>query len=400
MADPPYETDEFRVIVSAPRGRDAKLIVDLLQKSSIVSQACPEIREVCAALADGAGAAIIAEEALTTSIIEELAVTLKRQPPWSDFPVILLTTAGEVTRFSQKKRSLREPLGNVLLLERPVRPETLIGTVQNALRSRKRQYELRERLHQFEQAQEALRKSEKLAVTGRLAASIAHEINNPLESVTNLLYLLRDADQGEHDAFLQKAEHELARVTEITKQTLRFYREPSRPFPVNVVDVLESVLLFYKSRIIDCGITVKKDLSATLPVLAAEGEIRQVFSNIVVNALDAMRHGGLMILRARDAIDPVGGRRGVRISVADTGSGIPEVIRKKIFEPFVSTKGDMGTGLGLWVTSEIVHKLEGRIAVKSRACGSGSGTVFSIFWPVTDKFLAEDGAELKNYSGV
>ena len=108
-----------------------------------------------------------------------------------------------------------------------------------------------------------------------------------------------------------------------------------------------------------------------------------------------MRHGGLLILRACDAIDPVGGRRGVRISVADTGSGIPEVIRKKIFEPFVSTKGDMGTGLGLWVTSEIVHKLEGRIAVKSRACGSGSGTVFSIFWPVTDKFLAEDGAELR-----
>lgn len=381
MVNPPTEVDEFRVIVCTPRGRDAGLIVDLLLKSGIASRVCSGISTICSEIEIGAGAVIIAEEALTPELVADLAATLRRQPPWSDFPVVLLTASGAVTPSSQKKRFLREPLGNVLLLEIPVRPETLMGTVKSALRSRRRQYEIRGWLSQFQQAQEALRKSEKLAVAGRLAASIAHEINNPLESVTNLLYLLRDADPARRESYLRQAESELARVAEITKQTLRFYREPSRPVPIDIVDVIESVLLLYKARIASCGISVEKQFAVTQPVLGAQGELRQVFSNLLVNALDAMRTGGRLILRARDATHPVDRRPGVRVSVADTGSGIPDEIRKNIFEPFVSSKGDMGTGLGLWVTEEIVEKTGGSIAFRSCVCGPATGTVFSVFWP-------------------
>jgi signal transduction histidine kinase len=246
---------------------------------------------------------------------------------------------------------------------------------------------MRDQLQQFRQAQEALRKSEKLAVAGRLAASIAHEINNPLESVTNLLFLMRTADPANYPAHLKQAEQELARVTEITKQTLHFYREPARPGPVNVVPVLESVLTLYHPRIASAGVHIQREFQTAIPILAAPGELRQVFSNLIINAVDAMRHGGCLIIRTRSASDPGNPAiRGVRVSIADNGVGIPEGNLHRIFEPFVTTKGETGTGLGLWVTAEIIHKLGGRICVRSRVTSQPNDlatikTVFSIFFP-------------------
>src|SRR5205085_1400492 len=130
-------------------------------------------------------------------LITAFANLISKQPPWSDLPLMILTVAGEVSRSTGKRPLFREPLGNVLLLERPIRPETLISTVETTLRARRRQYQIRDHLEQFRQAQAALRQSEKLAVAGRLTASIAHEINNPLESVTNLLYLMRSSSSLE-----------------------------------------------------------------------------------------------------------------------------------------------------------------------------------------------------------
>jgi signal transduction histidine kinase len=356
-----------RVIVVAPTGRDASLVADLLRKAGYDSEACASIADACAAIRIGAGAGIIAEEALDPDRVAELSTVLRDQPPWSNFPLILLTVAGEVTVRSQRRRAMREPLGNVFLLERPVRPETLISTVDNALRSRSRQYQMREQLEQFSQAQEALRKSEKLAVAGRLAASIAHEINNPLESVTNLLFLMRNADPASYAAYLAQAEQELTRVTEITKHTLHFYREPARPGPVDVAAVLESVLTLYHPKIASAGVQVQREFEAADPILGASGELRQVFSNLIINAVDAMRRGGCLTVRIRNRRDPANQAiRGVRISIADTGMGIPKAMLHRIFEPFVTTKGETGTGLGLWVTAEIVHKLSGRIRVRSR----------------------------------
>ena len=181
---------EQRVLVIAPTGRDGLLICNLLTSKSISCVPLPTMEMARTEFSLGAGAVILAEEALRLPDIAEWAAQIAEQPSWSDLPLILLTVTGEVNRESQKKMLARRPLGNLVLLERPVRPETLVSTVQAALRSRRRQYQMRDYLVQSRVAEEALRRSEKLAVTGRLAASIAHEINNPLASVTNLLYLI------------------------------------------------------------------------------------------------------------------------------------------------------------------------------------------------------------------
>ena len=381
-----------RVVIVAPTGRDAALVADLLRKAGYESEVCPSVADACAAIRIGGGAGIIAEEALDPDRVAELSELLHDQPAWSNFPLILLTVAGEVTFHSQRRRAIREPLGNVFLLERPVRPETLISTVENALRSRNRQYQMRDQLQQFEQAQEALRKSEKLAVAGRLAASIAHEINNPLESVTNLLFLMRNADPASRVDYLAQAEQELTRVTEITKHTLHFYREPARPGPVDVASVLESVLTLYHPKIASARVHVQREFEPADPILGASGELRQVFSNLIINAVDAMRHGGCLTVRIRNGRDRANPAiRGVRISIADSGMGIPKAMLHRIFEPFVTTKGETGTGLGLWVTAEIVHKLSGRIRVRSQTTSRPNElasqqpvkirTVFSVFLP-------------------
>jgi len=294
-----------------------------------------------------------------------------------------LTVGGRVTAESERLRELRRPIGNVLLLERPIRPETLVSTLEMALRGRQRQYQMRDQIQQNTRAQEALRRSEKLAVTGRLAASIAHEINNPLEAVTNLLYLMRgNLPVDKMRQYLGSAEQELARVVEITKQTLRFYREPSQPAETELAGVLHSVLRLYHSRLAAAGIEVENEVrvpSAT--VLSSPGELRQVIANIIGNAIDAMRRGGRLRVRISCERNQRTESHSVRLTIADTGSGIPAHILPTIFEPFVTTKGETGTGLGLWVTKEIIQKNGWSIRVRSNRNPSRSGTTFSILIP-------------------
>jgi len=341
------------------------------------------IEELCLEVRRGAGAALISEEALTTRAIAELHRVVDDQPAWSDFPLILLTVGGRVTVQSERLRELRRPLGNIFLLERPIRPETLLSTLESALRGRQRQYQIRDQMQQYARAQDALRRSEKLAVTGRLAASIAHEINNPLESVTNLLYLIRlSTNPTQAERYLTDAEHELARVAEIAKQTLRFYREPNHPIDTEVETVLRSVLVLYHSRLSAAAIEVDVRLRGETPtVLASPGELRQVLANIVGNAIDAMRRGGRLRLRISTE-NLLHDAPRVRITIADTGSGIPAALLPAIFEPFVTTKGETGTGLGLWVTGEIVRRNGWTIRVRSRSGSHQSGTVFSITMPL------------------
>jgi signal transduction histidine kinase len=346
------------------------------------------IPQACRAIREGAGAAIISEEAFHGDTIQCLLDVLHEQPSWSDFPLILLTVSGRVTVQSERLRELRRPLGNVLLLERPIRPETLLSTLEIALRGRQRQYQIRDQMQQYARAQEALLRSEKLAVTGRLAASIAHEINNPLEAVTNLLYLMHDDLPPEKfKRYLAEAEQELARVTEITKQTLRFYREPSQPMATDVPSVLDSVLKLYGSRLMAAGVTAEREIRCeSAVVFSTPGELRQVFANIIGNAIDAMRRGGRLRTRVSETTHVQTrhtgeSRRSIRVTISDTGSGIPREVLPTIFEPFVTTKGETGTGLGLWVTSEIVKKNGWRIRVRTRSDAPCSGTVFSLVIP-------------------
>jgi PAS domain S-box-containing protein len=502
--------EDLTIFVLAPIGRDGSLVEEALRRGGITARRVVNVDELCARIASGAGAAIISEEALSRSAVASLAGVVGQQPPWSDFPLMLLTIPGE-TNFGQAGHSrFSESLGNFSLLERPVRLETLVRAAHTALRARQRQYEIRDHLeerkraeqalamsearhrglvtaasailwstdpegnfvepqeswqsytgqawkdhqavgwleavhpddrasllrqwlaarrearafqgegrlwhnasesyHQFEfravpmldaqhqirewvgfvadtedrkRAEEALRKSEKLASAGRLAATIAHEINNPLEAVTNLLFLI-NSDQNISDdsrKFLEMMEHELNRVVHITKQTLAFYRDVTLPSSIGLREMADGLMTIYGRQISSKDLNITIECPDGLHVVSNPGEIRQVISNLLSNALDAAPVGGRIIIRMRRFT--LKGRPGVRITIADNGSGIAATDRRKIFEPFFTTKEKVGTGLGLWVCRDLVEKNGGHIAYRSSKRLGACGTTFSVFLPNT-----------------
>lgn len=232
--------------------------------------------------------------------------------------------------------------------------------------------------------EEALRESEKLATAGRLAASIAHEINNPLEAITNLIYLARHAPTLEVvEQHLSTADAELRRVALLTSQSLRFYKQSSAPQAVKASDLLDSVLDVYVRRLQSLRIHVEKRERTCDSIVCFESEIRQVISNLIRNAIDAMKPsgGGRLIARTREAVDWRRDVRGVLITIADTGGGMSREVQARIFDAFYSTKGNSGTGLGLWVTREIVTRHKGRLRVRSCDIPQRSWTVFELFLP-------------------
>jgi two-component system sporulation sensor kinase C len=229
----------------------------------------------------------------------------------------------------------------------------------------------------------ALRESEKLAAVGRLAASIAHEINNPLESVMNLLYLARTAETDDgRDEYLGMADKELQRVAQITSQSLRFYRQSTRPQAVRCHDLLQSVLDVYETRALSMNIRFELRERMTESIVCLESEIRQVLSNLVRNAMDAMQgKPGRLLVRSRDSTEWRTQQRGVVLTFADTGSGISKATMERLYTAFFTTKGISGTGLGLWVSAEIVKRHRGRLRVRSCQTPGKSWTVFQLFLP-------------------
>jgi PAS domain S-box-containing protein len=235
-------------------------------------------------------------------------------------------------------------------------------------------------------SEEALRRTEKLAATGRLAASIAHEINNPLEAITNLLFLLRNFCQLGDPAlnYVAMAEREAQRIAGITQQTLRFYRQSTLPARAKMSELLDPVLSLSQTRLSALGIEVQREYDPEMDLFCFAAELRQVFANLVSNALDATSGGGRLRVRARRSLnwrDPA--QAGVRFTLADTGAGMEPAVRERVFEAFFTTKELTGTGLGLWVSYEIIVKHRGIVHVRSRtaAQGKSSGTVFQIFIP-------------------
>jgi signal transduction histidine kinase len=372
---------ELRVLVVAPTGRDGELICHLLASKNIPCFSALTAEKGLIESKNGIGAVLLAEEVLTLADIDEWASHISRQPSWSDLPIILLTIPGERSR---RRILAQAPLENLVLLERPVRPETFVSTIQAALRSRRRQYQLRDQLEQRAITEDALRRSEKLAVAGRLAASMAHEINNPLAAVTNLLYLIGTSDSLEVSKQLgETAANELARVSELVTHTLRFYREPAKPAMVHITEVVDSALVVFQSRLASAGIAVERDFRENSAILAKAGELRHMVLNLIGNALEAIQRDGKVKIRVSNTRELWNGaRQGVRLTIADNGSGIQPEIRTRLFDPFVSSKGDTRTGLGLWMSSEIVRRHGGTIQVKSRVPPRIGGTVFSIFLPV------------------
>jgi two-component system, sporulation sensor kinase E len=232
------------------------------------------------------------------------------------------------------------------------------------------------------QTEATLRQSEKLAAVGQLASTIAHEINNPLESVTNLFYLARaSGNLADAHNYLETAEYELRRVADITSQTLRFHRQLTSPTEVSCADLIAASLMLYQGRMMNTGIKVEKRKRANSPVRCFEGEIRQVLNNLIGNAIDAMPNGGRLLIRSNESTDWKTHRRGLRITVADTGHGMSRDTMEKIFSPFFTTKGTAGTGLGLWVSHEIVERHKGRLSIRSSELPHQCGSVFALFLP-------------------
>lgn len=238
---------------------------------------------------------------------------------------------------------------------------------------------------ELDRAAAMLRENQKLITVGRLAASIAHEINNPLESVTNLLYLLSEEKDLSSSArsYLALAQREIERVGQISRQTLNFSRETTGPVRTRLDDLMEEVLSLYSRRIAEKNLRVERQYGCSDEATVFPGEMRQVLSNLVTNAIEASSMRGRLRVRvrcSRNWSDP--DVRGIRISVGDNGSGIDPAVQRRLGEPFFTTKGQRGTGLGLWVTRSIVQRYGGEIQLRSSVAPDRHGTVFSVFLPV------------------
>lgn len=368
------ESESRRVLILARIGRDAELLCSALQRTGLDCLIVNDASQLVAEINRGAATAIITEESLKGVGPHWV------EPAWSDFPLIILTGQSSEREISSGRLAALRQLGNVTLLDRPVRSEGLLSAVQAAMRARIRQYQIRDYMQRQADSQEALRRTEKLAVAGRLAASIAHEINNPLAAVTNLLYLINTAKNLE-DAhkYANMAQDEVRRVTEIANQTLRFYRAPAEPEQVNATELIDSALALFRAKLRASGIEIHREYENDCFVVCAAGELRQVLVNLIANAIDAMRNGGSLYLRVRPAAHPSRCTPGIRITVADHGEGVQPQARQKLFEPFFTTKGSTGTGLGLWLTRDIVERGEGFIRFRNHH--SPHGAVFSLWLP-------------------
>jgi PAS domain S-box-containing protein len=232
-------------------------------------------------------------------------------------------------------------------------------------------------------AESALLLSEKLASVGRMAASVAHEINNPLEAVMNAIYLARmNADQPDSARrYLETADDELKRVSHITRQTLGFYRESSAPTKVSVSSVIDSAVDLLRGKIRVKRVVIEKRHDGDFQVRAVAGELRQVIANLLANSLDAITEDGTIRLRLSRSTCMNNGQCRIRITVADNGTGIDAATLPHIFEPLFTTKGPTGSGLGLWVSKQIIEKHHGSIRVHSSTRGERRGTTLSIFLP-------------------
>lgn len=235
---------------------------------------------------------------------------------------------------------------------------------------------------ELNQVAQILRDNQKLITLGRLAASIAHEINNPLESITNLLYLMEQSKPEKASEYLKLAQRELSRVVQISKQTLTFSRETRGPVQAQLAELIEEVLGLHARRIGDKNLHVVRQYETCKPLTVFPGEMRQVLSNLLSNAVEATSDEGRIVIRIRASRSWTGREaRGLRLSIGDDGSGISEEIRNHLGEPFYTTKGQRGTGLGLWVTRSILGRYGGMLQLRSSVSPVRHGTVFSIFLP-------------------
>jgi PAS domain S-box-containing protein len=320
-----------------------------------------------------------AEEIVGQSILQIIPEELHPE----EAEILRRLRAGErIDHYETRRRRRDGQMLEVSLTISPVRDRTgrVIGTSKIArdISGRK-------------QMERLLIQSEKLAATGRMAATIAHEINNPLESVMNLIYLARRSSPETSEAreYLETAEREVERVSHIARQTLGYYRDTGKVVEVLPQVMMREVLSVYEAKIQGRQIRVECSFATNRPVWVRRGELIQVFSNVIANSIDAMPQGGVLYLGTEERIEA--GRAGVEVVIRDQGMGIDEDHLGRVFEPFFSTKGDLGNGIGLWVAKQLIEGHGGRIAMKSTTAVGRSGTTVSIVLP----FCGVSGGEAK-----
>jgi PAS domain S-box-containing protein len=229
--------------------------------------------------------------------------------------------------------------------------------------------------------EQLLIQSEKLAATGRMAAAIAHEINNPLESLINVIFLARQncSSESRVHQLLLTAEQELERVSHIARQTLGYYKDTGAPTDVYVHELIQNVLTVYNSKMLSAGISVDSRFNDLQKITVSKGELLQVLSNVVANSIDAMKQGGVLSIHTRNSLSAP--QEGIEIVIRDTGDGIEQENLPRVFEPFFTTKGILGTGIGLWVAKQLITRRGGQITIATSSTRGNSGTTVTIFIP-------------------
>jgi two-component system, NtrC family, sensor kinase len=253
---------------------------------------------------------------------------------------------------------------------------------------------------QMDQVVGTLQENQKLITLGRLTASIVHEINNPLEAITNLLYLMQQSTPAKTAEYLKLAQRELSRVVQISHQTLTFTRETSTPVHVQLAELMDEVLVLHTRRISDKQLSIIRQYETREKVMVFPGEMRQVLANLISNALEATSPRGRIVIRIRSARRWSGRNvRGLRLSIGDNGSGIPAEVSAHLGEPFFTTKGQNGTGLGLWVTRSILKRYGGSLQLRSSVSPARHGTVFSLFLPSSPRpvVVFPGGGDAENF---
>lgn len=392
------------VLILTPRGRDAAVAADLLNRHGISCRICPHLPALREALLEGAGAALVAEEALGSNELHDVAAWLDRQPPWSDFPFVVLANGHKGVRSARAFETL-DRLRNVVLLERPLHAESMVRAVRSALNARRRQYEARdvmarsredlerlvaERTREREEAVAQLHEAQKLETIGQLTGGVAHDFNNLLTPVMGNLDMLRrrvSAEDVRSQRLIENALLATSRAATLVQRLLAFARRQDlRPRAVDVSALLVGIEDLI-SRSIGPTVTVSVEAPADLPAARVDpSQLELAILNLAINARNAMPDGGRLSveLSAADigdrAVERLPEGRYIRVCVADTGVGMDEATLKRAVEPFFSTKGlGKGTGLGLSMVHGLAAQSGGMLRLSSTP---GHGTRAELWLPV------------------
>ncbi|MDD1534950.1 MULTISPECIES: ATP-binding protein [unclassified Bradyrhizobium] len=405
-----------RVLIFAPIGRDGPTSAELFRSSHLEAVNCRSLPELVSAMSEGVGTVFLAEEGLFGKDTAPLAQWIAAQPPWSDLPFVVLTSHREQPAVVAWRRSIVELLRNVSLLERPVQPITLTSAVQSAMRARRRQYEIRallqareetaqeleklvvERTRELKEAneqlrlemnerarvEETLRQAQKIEAIGQLTGGVAHDFNNLLMVISGGLDMLdRQTDPSRRRRLMDGMIQAAQRGASLTKQLLAFSRRQTlRPQPVDVAAQIGGMRELL-DRSLRGDVHVEFDFPDSLwPVEVDPGELELVILNLAVNARDAMPNGGTIVVRGENLPDlndeEIAGDY-VRLSVIDTGIGMPAEILSRVFEPFFTTKDvGKGSGLGLAQVHGFATQSRGTVRIQSEV---GRGTSIELYLP-------------------